>query len=155
MHEANDLPLTGHQGYTKTYRAIKERFSWKGLKENVLHHVKECEVCQHNKGEMNHPTSLLQPLPIPEGKWESISMDFITGFPMVQGKDCISVVVDRLTKYTHCFAISTHYTAAQVVELFFEISSGYMVFPIPLSVTGTVASWEDFGRRFFDWWGPS
>ena len=47
-------------------------------------------------------------------------MDFITGLPMVQGKDCIFVVVDRLTKYAHFFAISVHYTAAQVAELFFR-----------------------------------
>ena len=65
---------------------------------------------QRNKGDMSHPAGLLQPLPIPEGKWESISMDFITGFPMVQGNDCIFVVVDRLTKYAHFFAISAHYT---------------------------------------------
>ena len=45
-------------------------------------------------------------------------MDFITGLPMVQGKDCIFVMVDRLMKYTHFFAISAHYTAAQVAELF-------------------------------------
>eukprot|EP00253_Pinus_taeda_P018120 PITA_18120 len=68
---------------------------------------------------MSHPAGLLQPLPILEGKWESISMDFITGLPMVQGKDYIFVVVDRLTKYAHFFAISAHYTAAQVAELFF------------------------------------
>ena len=47
-------------------------------------------------------------------------MDFSTGLPMVQGKDCIFVVVDRLMKYAHFFAISAHYTAAQVAELFFR-----------------------------------
>eukprot|EP00253_Pinus_taeda_P018989 PITA_18989 len=46
-------------------------------------------------------------------------MDFITGLSMVQDKDCIFVVIDRLTKYAHIFAISAHYTAAQVAELFF------------------------------------
>ena len=112
--------MFGHQGFTKTYRTIRERFSWKGLKEDVLQHIRECEVCQRNKGEMSHPASLLQPLPIPEGKWESISMDFITGLPMVQGKDCIFAVIDWLTKYAHFFAISAHYTAAQVAELFFR-----------------------------------
>eukprot|EP00253_Pinus_taeda_P032286 PITA_32286 len=69
---------------------------------------------------MNHPAGLLQPLSIPEGKWECISMDFITGLPMVQGKGCIFVVVDRLTKYSHFFVISAHYTATQVAELFFR-----------------------------------
>jgi hypothetical protein len=41
--------------------------------------------------------------PTQEHKWESISMDFITGFPKSQGKDCIFVVVDRLTKFSHFF----------------------------------------------------
>eukprot|EP00253_Pinus_taeda_P007363 PITA_07363 len=120
LQASHDSPLAGHQGFTKTYRAIRERFSWKGLKEDVLQHIRECDVCQRNKGEMSHPTGLLQPLPISEEKWESISMDFITELPMVQGKDCIFVVVDRLTKYAHFFAISAHYTATQVAKLFFR-----------------------------------
>ena len=47
-------------------------------------------------------------------------MDFITGLPKTQGKDCIFVVVDRLTKFAHFFAIATHFSAAQVAELFFR-----------------------------------
>ena len=94
---SHDSPPVGHQGFTKTYRAIRERFSWKGLKKDVLRHVRECTICQQNKGEHTHPAGLLQPLPILDGKWESISMDFITDLPTVQGKDCIFVVVDRLT----------------------------------------------------------
>lgn len=47
-------------------------------------------------------------------------MDFIKGFPCVQGRECIFVVVDRLTKYAHFFVVSTDYTALQVAELFFR-----------------------------------
>jgi hypothetical protein len=47
-------------------------------------------------------------------------MDFITGLPKVQGKDCIYVVVDRLTKFAHFYAIPTEYNAVQVAELFFR-----------------------------------
>jgi hypothetical protein len=47
-------------------------------------------------------------------------MDFITGLPCVQGRDCIFVVVDRLTKFSHFFAIPTEYKAIQVAELFFR-----------------------------------
>ena len=65
-----------------------------------------CETCQRNKGELTHPAGLLHLLPFLEGKWESISMDFITRLPTMQGKDCIDVVVDRLTKFAHFFAIS-------------------------------------------------
>ena len=47
-------------------------------------------------------------------------MDFITGLPKVQGKDCIYVVINRLTKFAHFYAILTDYSAVQVVELFFR-----------------------------------
>jgi hypothetical protein len=62
----HDSPTTGHQGYFKTYRKIRERFSWKGLKDDVLKHIRECTTCQQNKSEQAHPAGLLQPLPILE-----------------------------------------------------------------------------------------
>jgi hypothetical protein len=85
-----------------------------------MRHISECVTCQQNKSEQTLPAGLLQPLPIPEQKWESISMDFITGLPKAQGKDCIYVVVDRLTKFAHFFVIPTDYNAVQVAELFFR-----------------------------------
>jgi hypothetical protein len=47
-------------------------------------------------------------------------MDFITGLPKAQGKDCIFVVVYRLTKFAHFFPIATDFSATQVAELFFR-----------------------------------
>jgi hypothetical protein len=47
-------------------------------------------------------------------------MDFITGLPKVQGQDCIYVVVDRLTKFAHFYAIPIEYNAVQVAEIFFR-----------------------------------
>lgn len=41
----HDIPLAGHQGYFKAYRQIRERFSWKGLKNDVLRYIKECHTC--------------------------------------------------------------------------------------------------------------
>jgi hypothetical protein len=120
LQACHDSPMARHQGISKTYRQVRERFSWKGLKEDVIRHVKECTTCQASKDEHTHPAGLLQPLPILEHKWESISMDFITGLPKTQGKDCIFVVVDRLTNFAHFFAIATDFNAAQVAELFFR-----------------------------------
>ena len=85
-----------------------------------MQHVRECSICQQNKIENIHLVGLLHPLSIPEQKWESVSMDFITGLPKVQGWDCLYVVVDRLTKFAHFFSISSDYSAAQVAELFFR-----------------------------------
>jgi hypothetical protein len=120
LQACHDSPVVGHQGFIKTYRQIRERFAWKGLKEDVMRHIKECTTCQVNKDEHTHPAGLLQPLPIPEHKWESISMDFMTGLPKAQGKYYIFVVVDRLTKFADFFAIATDYSATQVADLFFR-----------------------------------
>ena len=52
------------------------------------------------------PTSeddgLLQPLPIPEWKWEHVTMDSVTALPRSsKGHNVIWVIVDKLTKSTH------------------------------------------------------
>jgi hypothetical protein len=70
--------LAGHQGFLNAYIQIREIFSRKGLKEDFMHHIRECVTCQQNKDENTHPTSLFHPLPIIEHKWESVSMGFIT-----------------------------------------------------------------------------
>ena len=81
--------------------------------------MRECVVCQQNKQDHTYPAGLLQPLPIPDRKWECISIDFITGLPKVQGKDCVYVVVDHLTKFAHFFTITISFSATQVAELFY------------------------------------
>ena len=62
--------MAGHPGFLKTYSKVRERFTWKGLKDDVLMYVKECSACQQNKVEHTHPVGLLQPLPILDQKWE-------------------------------------------------------------------------------------
>jgi hypothetical protein len=116
----HDSPLAGHQWFFKSYKQIKERFSWKGLKHDVMRHIIECVTFQQNKSDHTLLAGLLQPLPIPEQKWESILLGFITGLPKIHGKDCIYVVVDRLTKFSHFYAIVTEYNAVQVAKLFFK-----------------------------------
>ena len=73
-----------------------------------------------NKVDKTHLAILLQPLPILKQKWESISMDFITVLPKFQGKDCIFVVVDRLTKFTHFLGVASTIASSQVFSLLFR-----------------------------------
>ena len=47
------------------------------------------------------PFGLLHPLPIPDGPWKSISLDFIVDLPPSEGFDAILTVVDRFTKMAH------------------------------------------------------
>jgi hypothetical protein len=67
------------------------------------------------KTEHRHPTRSLQPLPIPEWKWEVVTLDFITKLPIiVKQHDSIMVVVDKLTKATHFIPVNTTHKATNI-----------------------------------------
>jgi hypothetical protein len=60
----------------------------------------------------------LQPLPVPEWKWETISHDFITGFTGTQKhNDSIMVVIDKLSKYAHFIPINSNFKAINITEI--------------------------------------
>jgi hypothetical protein len=64
---------------------------------------------------------LLQPLPIPEWKWEVVKMDLIMRF-LRTGKqhDPIMVVVDKLMKSTHFIPLKITHKATYVVDIFMK-----------------------------------
>jgi hypothetical protein len=100
LKEAHDSTFSIHPGSTKMYQDLKQKYWWYGMKKDVAAHVALCDVCQRVKAEHQRPAGLLQPLQVPEWKWEEIGMDFIVGLPRTRdGYDSIWVIVDRLTKH--------------------------------------------------------
>eukprot|EP00253_Pinus_taeda_P025256 PITA_25256 len=76
------------------------------MKKDVTDYLAQCIECQQVKAEHQHPVGLLQPLPVPEWKWEVITMDFITGLPKSKkSNDSIMVVVDKLTFWRTLFEV--------------------------------------------------
>jgi IS30 family transposase len=101
------------------YQDLKQRYWWYGMKKDVAAHVALCDVCQRVKAEYQRPAGLLQPLKVPEWKWEEIGMDFIVGLPRTRdGYDSIWVIVDRLTKVVHFIPVKTTYTGLKLAELY-------------------------------------
>ncbi|XP_058784519.1 uncharacterized protein LOC131659328 [Vicia villosa] len=65
---------------------------------------------------------LMQPLEVPEWKWDSILMDFVTGLPNTsRGHDSIWVIVDRLTKLAHFIPINITYPVSNLAEIYTNV----------------------------------
>src|SRR5664279_565062 len=102
FQEAHDSPYSIHPSNTKMYMDLKERFWWSNMKREIAKYIAKCDVCNRVKAEHQKPAGLLQPLPVPDWKWNEIGMDFITGLPRTKsGYDSIWVIVDRLTEVAH------------------------------------------------------
>ena len=119
LKEAHQVPYSVHPGNTKMYRDLKMRFWWPGMKNDVVNFVSRCLTCQQVKAEHQHPAGLLQPMEIPEWKWDQVTMDFVSGLPRTKNNhDSIWVIVDRLTKSAHFIPILTTYSMDRLAELY-------------------------------------
>lgn len=91
------------------------------MKRNVVEFVEKCLTCQQVKAEHQRPAGTLQPLEIPEWKWDQITMDFVSGLPKTrQNHDSVWVIVDRLTKSAHFLPVNTTYTMDKLAELYVQ-----------------------------------
>ncbi|CAA7045222.1 unnamed protein product [Microthlaspi erraticum] len=103
---------------TKMYHDLKRYYHWVGMKRDVADWVAKCNTCALVKAEHQVPGGLLQSLPIPEWKWDRITMDFVVGLPVSRTFDAIWVIVDRLTKSAHFLAIKKTDGAAVLARKF-------------------------------------
>ena len=121
LDEAHRSKFAIHPGSTKMYMDLKRQYWWRGMKRDVATFVSKCMTCQQVKAEHQKPGGELRSLPIPEWKWDHVTMDFVTGFPKTQiGHDAVWVIVDRLTKTAHFIPIRTNYSVSKLCQLYVE-----------------------------------
>ena len=120
MYESHDAPSCGHRGREKTYLTVRRNFYWPRQYEFVRKYIRACEVCQRVKPSPSSRAPL-QPLPVPADCWESVSMDFIFGFPEDKHKNTgILVFVDRFSKMVHLVAVRESITAKDCARVFID-----------------------------------
>ena len=119
LDEAHLSKFSIHPGSNKMYQDLRNKFWWTRMKREIAKYVSECDTCQRVKASHLKSAGTLQPLPIPSGKWEDISMDFIVGLPNTSQKyDSIWVIVDRLTKSAHFIPVNTNYSSKKYAEIY-------------------------------------
>jgi hypothetical protein len=93
--------LGGHSGVPVTYKRIKQLFSWSGMKKMIKEWVQSCSICQHAKPERVKYPGILQPLTVPHRPWQHIELDIVEGLPQSSSRNCLLVVVDHFSCYSH------------------------------------------------------
>jgi hypothetical protein len=119
LDEAHTLRYSIHFGSTKMYHDLRQQFWWTRMKRETARYVSKCDTCQKVKADYIKHGGLLQPLSIPEWKWDNISMDFIMGLPLAARKfDSIWVMMDRLSKSAHSIPVNTKYRVEKYAEIY-------------------------------------
>ncbi|KAL4017803.1 hypothetical protein IC575_021375 [Cucumis melo] len=133
LEEAHSSAYAMHPSSTKMYRTLKKTYWWPRMKQEIAEYVDRCLICQQVKPVKHSPGGFLNPLPVPEWKWEHITIDFLFGLPRTSsGHDGIWVIVDRLTKTTRFIPIKATSTLDQLARLYVDkIVSQYGV---PVSI---------------------
>jgi hypothetical protein len=78
------------------------------------------------------PPDLLEPLPIPDQAWDTVSLDFIEGLPPSDRYNAILVIIDKFTKYAHFIPVHHPFTAFQIAKIFLD--SVYKLHGLPKAI---------------------
>ena len=99
MSKPHAPPYTGHRGTQAILKEVEMYFYWPTMKKEITAYVSSYMVCQKVKYDRGKQPGLLQPLPILDGPWESISMDFVFRLShSSQGNTGIWTIVDWFSK---------------------------------------------------------
>lgn len=118
ISQMHSSPVGGHSGIPATIKRLQAFFSWPRLKKHVQAFVKSCPTCQQAKPERVKYPGFLQPLQTPSAAWQVISLDFVEGLRQSHGYNCILVIVDLFSKYSHFIALKHPFSALSVAKLF-------------------------------------
>ena len=89
----------GHSGVLRTMALIKRDFVCSQIRHYVERYILSCDVCQPAESRRVDTARVPRPLPVPDTKWHSVSIDWVSGLlPTTRGHDTIMTVVDRFPK---------------------------------------------------------
>ncbi len=110
-----------HPGVRRSLAAIRQRYWWPSIGQDIRQFVLACSVCAQNKVSNRPSVGLLQPLLIPSRPWSHIALDFISGLPPSRGYTVILTVVDHFSKAVHLVPLPKLPSAKETAQLVISI----------------------------------
>lgn len=114
----HDAIHVGHPGRWKTQEHVARNYWWPRMGTYIRGYVRGCADCNRAKTFPSKPAGPLRPNPIPDRRWQIMSVDLIAPLPRSHGSDAILVVVDRLSKRAHFIPTTTEVDSLGIARLF-------------------------------------
>jgi len=115
----HDSQTAGHPGQHGTLELVSRLYWWPGMTAFVNKYVAGCDTCQHYKF-ARHSRAVLQPYDVPEGPWQTIGVNLITGLPRVGEYDAIIVYIDHYSKQIHVLSTTSNVDADGIADIHYR-----------------------------------
>ena len=101
----HDIPIAGHFGATKVAKALRQRFFWRHLLEDVRAYIRGCLICQRKKPAFPKKQGLMK-LFSASYPFEWVEFDLLGPFPLSKnGNRYVAVMICRFTRYPEIVGI--------------------------------------------------
>ena len=122
LHSFHDHPTAGHFGRDKTWNRLKDRCSWRNIRQDIIQYIQSCSACAKHNIRRHKPPGQMQLIEPPGEIFDLVQMDF-TG-PLktsTNGNRYVIAVTDYLSKYVISKAVPDD-SAQTAAEFLVDIS---------------------------------
>ena len=115
----------GHQGFDRTYYAIKSKYYWNGMYADVDKYVRQCKECQYAKRNFHGQPAPLHPLAV-AAVFQRWHMDFLGPLKKADGgEQYILLLVDSFSRWCEAFALKDQKATTVATVLYEQIFTRY------------------------------
>lgn len=104
ISEYHSSLIRGHKGITKTYKRIRDRYSWPEIREDVTEYIRSCKSCLEQKLVRGRTRESMIITDTPGEPYDKVSLDKVGKLPITHnGNRHILTMQDNVSKY--CIAV--------------------------------------------------
>ena len=113
-----------HFGVEKVMAAVKQKYHWPKMHQNIYDYIQSCERCQRTKTDQHIRPPPQTPMPI-DGPFERWHMDFLKLSKTKDGNQYLLLVVDSFTRWVEAFPMKNQESKSVAKVLFEQIFSRF------------------------------